>query len=351
MTPGTAARGVRYAPRMPLGRVPSTPGPAPKPPAPSSNQSGRGYSSAPGIAPTPTGSRAYSQTYPGVPNQTPGQTTPGTTSAYNDPYINAFGVIQGAQSDQLMQQYLNGLGMAEGLYGLNADYRNAMANNDLAKLAQQQYRDIDLGKERNAANLGFAQRGFDIDSRGNLLNRDMKYRSNESEAAAAGSITSGGFQQTNRDILGQYGIAQDTTQLALDKTTADLNLDNKAIDSLAKEYGVRKDDVLTTLKFGITQLGLDWTQAQQQLAQQLASGDAALQMNALNFMQQIMALPAPAVSIGDTFPGGLPGEATPGQVAQASSSQQPYGANTVGGDGTLAPASNRPVMIGTPGLQ
>lgn len=251
--------------------------------------------------PSPTNPWSDGNTYPSSTGFMP----PGAGAS--NPILDQFNAIQQAQGNTLQQQYLNSLGMGELGYNNNMWYKTAQAGNDLARLDLQEGREIGLGRERNANDRGFAQRGFDIDSRGNALTRDMGYRANDSEAAARGSISSFGYGQNNRDILGQFGIAQDTTQLNLDKKMADLTLDDKALDSLGKEFGIRRDDVRNALKYGSTQLGLDWANTQAQLAQNLASGDQALQQQALNFMTQLMAMDVPAPSIGDVFPGGLPG--------------------------------------------
>lgn len=219
-----------------------------------------------------------------------------------DPYqqaINDFNAINTAQSDMLLNQYLTSLGLGQGIYDNNVWYRNAQANNDLARLGLGEARDVGLARERNNLNAQFAGRAFDIDSRGNSLTRDMRYRANDSEAAGRGSVTSFGYGQNNRDILGQYGVAQDTTQLAYDRAMTDIRLDDKAIDLVAKEYGIKRSDVENALKYGLTQLGLDQFQAVDQLNQALTSGNAQLGQNAINFLMQIMALPIDPVALAD----------------------------------------------------
>lgn len=221
-----------------------------------------------------------------------------------------FAAIQQGQADGLLNQYLAASGLGQGMYDNNVWYRNAQAQNDLARLNIGEQRDIGLGRERNDLNRQFAGRAFGIDSRGNTLTRDMRYRSNDSEAAGRGSVTSFGYGQNNRDILGQYGIAQDTTQLTYDKAMADVTLDDKALDLLGKEYGIKRADINNALKFGLTQLGLDQIQAVNQLNQALTSGDAQLQQNAINFMIQMMSLPMDQVSMSDL---NLPKIPIPGQ--------------------------------------
>lgn len=279
--------------------MPPASGPLPRPrSAPTPGSGGPGTN---GQTP-PTPSYGTNTSLPGFgPSQLPAN----DTIPVND-LINQFGVANTAQGANLQNQYTNALAYGQGILTNDTDYRNAQAANDLARLGLQEGRDVGLGKERNAADTGFANRAFGIDSRGNALQRDMRYRANDSEAAGRGSITSFGYGQNERDILGQFGIAQDTTQLTFDKKLSDLALDDKALDSLGQEFGIRRSDVQNALKYGITQLGLDWVQTQATLAANLASGDAQLAQNARNFMVQVMGLPMEAPSLGDIFPGGLP---------------------------------------------
>lgn len=276
-----------------------------------------------GMLPPPTpdtkphpGQRPNTNVPYGVPGAPTNANQPNLPSQFitrfDDPIIAQYNALITAQQTGLQGSYLNNLGMAQAGYDNNAWFKQASADNDLARLGLQEGRDVGLARERNANDAGFANRAFGIDSRGNALQRDMGYRANDSEAANKGSITSFGYGQNNRDILAQFGIAQDTTQLTLDKKMADLDVDNKAIDSLANEYGIRKSDVMNALKYGMTQLGLDWTQTQQTLAANLASDDATLRQQALNFMAQIMALPQAGPTLADIYPNGVPDGTVPG---------------------------------------
>lgn len=292
---------------MGLGTLPY---PAPAPPRTGSRAYSQSYS-----APPATGSRAYSQVYPewsdkyaqdtGFSAAAPGSSLPGGSNALS--IVDQMGITSAVRGDQLFNQYTNGLGMAELGYNNNLWYKTASAGNDLAKLDLREGREVGIGKERIAADRGFADRAFGIDSRGNALTRDMGYRANDSEAAAKGSITSVGYGQNRRDILDQFGIAQDTTQLQFDKKNSDLTLDEKTLDSLAKEFDIQRSDVRNALQYGTSQLGLDWAQTQAQLRANLDSGNEELIQQSRNFMQGIMSMPMEGATASDIFPGGLPG--------------------------------------------
>lgn len=286
--------------------------------------SGTGDRVPPGTPPQ-TGSRQYSQTYPqNNPDwYTPGQTTPSTLgpmSPFNQA-ISDFNTINTNQGDALLNQYLNKVGFANLGYDNEEWYRNAKAQNDLAALGLAEGRDIGLGRDRNNADRGFAGRGFDIDSRGNALKRDMGYRANTSEAAGRGSITSFGYGQNNRDILSQFGIAQDGTQLAYDKKMSDLAFSDKAIDSLAADYGLKRADINNALKYTMTQLGLDQSQTMMQLEEMLSSGNDQLAMNAINFMNQMMSMPMDQITTSDL---GLAPRQMPGQPLELGPASLAY---------------------------
>lgn len=276
----------------------------------------RGKANTGGVsAPAPRPSDAYYM--PGFGSPTTGQPRDfgAHGSTFIDPLIAQFTAVDQAQRQGLTNRSLIDQGFGQLGYDNNMWFKQASADNDLARLGLQKDRDVGLAKEGNAADRGFAGRGFEIDSRGNALTRDMRYRANDSEAAAKGSITSFGYGQNERDILGQFGIAQDTTQLQYDKKISDLDISDKAIGSLAKEFDIRASDVMNALKYSSTQLGLDWEQTQRQIKEALDSGNAELNMQALNFMQQMMAMPIKPPSATDLFPGGVP-TVSPEQMAQ-----------------------------------
>lgn len=293
---------------------------------------------------------------PGSPTPRYGtpQPVPNGLSPFDQRIMDQFNSINTAQQGVVQGRWLNDLALTEGVNNLNVDFTNTNANNDLARLAQQRYRDIDLGRQGN--NLGrqgnnldrtFAGRGFFLDSAGNNQQRDMKYRANDSEAAGRGSITSGGYGQNQNDILAQFNIAQGGSQLSYDKKMSDLDQNDKALklnddslSSLAKEYGVRESDVRNQLKFSIAKLGLDWDATQRQLEDAMKSGQAQLEQNALNFMAQLMAIPGGSASMADTFPNGIPSD----RPKFSPNSSQP------GTSGASAPGpATRPFMYGTPG--
>jgi len=325
--PASAGSPRRYAP--PQAQPPVAP-------PDSSSTPGGGYKGASGPGKGQTlgpGGPAPSRIDPTVPYSNGTAYPRSEPDNYFNQLIADFNAINRGQSDSLANQYTSAMGLGQGVYDNNVWYRQAQAGNDLARLGLQEGREVGLERERNNADRGFAGRGFEIDSRGNNLQRDMRYRANDSEAAGRGSITSFGYGQNERDILGQFDIAQDTTQLTFDKKMSDLDIDDKVIDSIASEFGIRKSDINNALKFGMTQLGLDWTQAVDRLNGDLASGDAILAQNAINFLTQVMSMPMQPPSMTDMF----------GSTSTPSTPPTPTPSTGVGGSG--GSSGGRPITF------
>lgn len=183
-------------------------------------------------------------------------------------------------------------------------------------------------------------------SRGNTLSRDRGTRLARSDATARGAATSRGLQDEFGDITSQFQLAQDSSQtqlqraqtgvgreedlttkqiqdryreyqdvheglgiqgegaflqlkgqrnalggqgLDLDQRGGDLYRTGQALDSLAREYGVKESDIRNAFEQASAKMNLDYNSTQQQLGQMLNSGNAALQAQAYNFLSQIMA--------------------------------------------------------------
>lgn len=221
----------------------------------------------------------------------------------------------------------------------NASYLNNLgaltssSQADLARLLQQQYRDVTLGKQGNQISrkyndlglglagqryglageqLGLQGQGRDQDIAGAALNRDIQYRANASDAAGRGATSTSGYTQNDRDSLHKFGLAQDAANLqyagaelgykgagldyqsaqnAHDQAGENLTLNDAALDSLGKEYGIRRGDIENQLKAATTKLGLDNASTIQQLNAAMQSGDQAIMQQAYNFLVQLMALP------------------------------------------------------------
>ena len=204
------------------------------------------------------------------------------------------------------------------------------------------------------AQYGFNARGYEQEVQGAFADRNTQQRASASNAAATGAFSSAGFGDNNEDIAGQYqrsvnasglgldrsnealdvrdrGIGQDRANLAFnygdqqtgfaseaaginnaqdrnrtgyesdlanfqgqysanDRERNQLENVDKGLSSLAKEYGLREQDVRNQFENAVTGMGLDLQGTNQQLEQMLNSGNAALQAQALAFQQQMMAL-------------------------------------------------------------
>lgn len=204
----------------------------------------------------------------------------------------------------------------------------------------------------NAQQYGFTSRAFDQDVRGNMLQRETSKRAATSDAAARGAFGSAGFGDNIDDIMAQYGLSQEQAGLALDRAnqqtderdrgigndrknlgfsyedqqagfreqgfgfdrahqgnirTAEgdkqqfrgqmagfdrdrdkLSNVNAGLDSLAKEYGIKRGDIENQFKNAVTGMGLDFADTQTKLEQMMNSGNAALAQQAIAFQQQMM---------------------------------------------------------------
>lgn len=278
---------------------------------------------APGYTPGTGGFTSY-QGYQGVPSSQYGQVGTGQTAPSYPPgspeaLIAQYQQWQDQQFASNQKNNLTNLGIADWMNQLNTKSLQQSSGADLARLMEQQYRDVQLGKEGNDLNrwfaqiglgqadqqLGLAGQGRDLDIRGAGLNRDIGYRANLSDASSRGAITSSGYLQNDRDLLGKFNLARDTANLGYagaelthdrqktdyDSTIAKAGLDDKALDSLAREYGIRASDINNQLKLATTKLGLDYAQTIKQLNDQLHSNNAQLAQQAMNFMYQMLALP------------------------------------------------------------
>jgi hypothetical protein len=214
------------------------------------------------------------------------------------------------------------------------------------QFAGQQARDL-------MAQYGFAGRQFAQTQEEAFANRDTQRRAATSDAAARGAFGSAGFGDNIQDIHGQYSRNMDANTLQLDRTTQSIderdreigqqrkdlrigyagqqvgfrqdarginnahdinristegqynqlrgqysandlqraNLQNvdKGLSSLAKEYGLREQDIKNQFEQGLDRMGLDLNDTQQKLGQMLASGNAQLIAQANQFMSQMMA--------------------------------------------------------------
>lgn len=258
-------------------------------------------------------------------------------------YFDILNQRRGIRRDQFVndRDYFNALNGLLGRSRGNAYDRFQSNDQYLAGVAQD-----------NQAQYGFATRDFRNDLAGARLQRDTSRRAASSDAASRGAFGSAGFRDNISDILSQFGLNTDAANLALDranqqigerdrsignersnlrfgyedqtigfdrdaagltrsaasnfnayrddlqgfrKQEVDLNAQgrelentNKALDSLAREYGIKRTDIENQFNNAVTRLGLDADQTRQDLEQMLNSGNAELVARGIEFMNQMM---------------------------------------------------------------
>lgn len=205
----------------------------------------------------------------------------------------------------------------------------------------------------NQKQYGFAARDFATDQAGARLQRDTSRRAATSDAAGRGAFGSAGFKDNISDILSQYGLNNEAATLALDRANQsigerdrsigneranlgfgyegqvlgfdkdaagltrsaksnlygyqddlqgfrkqridlaaqgrELEQTDKALASLAREYGIKQTDIENQFNNSVTRLGLDAKAAREDLEAMLNSGNAQIVAQGLDFMQQMMA--------------------------------------------------------------
>lgn len=262
----------------------------------------------------------------------------------NDVDLNLIGQQMGLRREQFDSdnQYI------EAVQGLLNERRGTAGDrfNTNDAFLQQQARDT-------LAQYGFNNRSFQLDQQGNMLQRDTNRRAASSDAAGRGAFGSSGFRDNIGDIAKQFGISQEEAKLAFDKANQsvdeqgrvignnrdnlgfgyrdqitgfnqeqagldrnrrdtsigyrgdllgfegrkadntarrkDLELVDKGLASLAREYGIKEGDLRAGFGEAVTKLGLDLHQTELQLQRMLNSGNADLAAQATNFMSQMMA--------------------------------------------------------------
>jgi hypothetical protein len=251
------------------------------------------------------------------------------------------------------QGYLDTMrGLAGEGHGSERNYLNAMIGqlNDRKNLAYEKYgvNDAYMAQQGvdNAAQYGFNARGYQQELDSAFDQRGTQQRAARSDAAARGAFGAAGTRDNEQDIMDQYGRSMEAANLGLDMGNQQVderdraignNRDNlgmdyrgqqtafteqqlgydrahtnndlgyrgqmagydkqgkelaqtgKALDSLAREYGIKETDLRNGFKNGVTKIGLDLADTQAQLEQMLSSGNAQLIQQGMNFMNQMMA--------------------------------------------------------------
>lgn len=284
------------------------------------------------------------------------------TSVYNS---NAE-ALDGTKANDLIRNqegaYRNGLDMyghqiARDLLGKQGVLADKQYAADQARIAQMLgYTDRDLG---------YVEADFGLANRRAMLSRSTSERGNLSAATASGAMTSAGFRDNNRDIINQFRLAMDANAnnrdqgvdsvgrnrdaLAKSDTDSDLAyqggvasreaqaanlaLADQATESIAREYGASKSDIEIRYKQAMTNLGLDYNKTMQQIGQNLASGNADIIAQTLQFMTQLLT----------TATGAATGPATPDATLDNPSGTR-FGPSA-GPAGGMGPGSQFPVAL------
>jgi hypothetical protein len=204
------------------------------------------------------------------------------------------------------------------------------------------------------AQYGFAGRQYGQEIQDAFANKATQTRAASSDAASRGAFGSAGYGDNVQDIAGQYQRATDASSLGLDRTNEGLDARDrdigqqrkdlrigyddqrtgfnqevagindaqqrnnlgyrddlasyqgqystndmqrtkleavdKGLASLAKEYGLKEQDMKNAFKNAMDKMGLDLTETNEQLAEMLNSGNAQLMAQATSFQQQAVAL-------------------------------------------------------------
>jgi hypothetical protein len=154
---------------------------------------------------------------------------------------------------------------------------------------------LGLTRDRGTNEVAQQRRGLDY----NLTQNDQQYAENLANLQAQYDqlqYQQGNRERTYQDNRGQLTYQHGSRQNQFDSDVANYRYDasnrdvaSLRIDSIAREYGLREQDVDNALKSVTQRIGLDYNNTMNQLAAQLNSGNAALQQQANNFLMQLMA--------------------------------------------------------------
>jgi hypothetical protein len=206
----------------------------------------------------------------------------------------------------------------------------------------------------NNQQYGFTGRQYEASVSDAFDQRNTQNRANLSASAGAGSFGSAGFMDNRDDIQGQYGSALTSAGLSMDRQNLQTDQADRAfghgrelnklgyadtesafrgqqnqlqhqrtsqgnaynqdlqgfaatragydrdgaklenmgssIDSLAREYGIKAQDIENQFQAAATKMGLDLNDVNRQLEEALASGDAQRMQQATNFQYQMMSM-------------------------------------------------------------
>lgn len=276
--------------------------------------------------------------FQGVPVRPVDQAVIGQSRA-QDFFTSIFGP-QLAQNDLVSNRLLEQVGLA----GANQQLRTGYLNEDFTRGNQRldiQRDALGIDRGANQRNLGylnqlegFANRLLGIQTDDAWATAAQAQRQANSSATARGAMNAPGIGRTMGDIAGQLDRTGQSNQLGFDREIANINnqraqtKDQAAtLDLRARELGLDRADLQTSLDRGLAQLNLDTYVNTNDLLDAMASNDIDRRMIAEQIFRS-------AIDSADVF-GQLPGPSAP-QMPRPTARQSDL----------AIPANRRPVPAG-----
>lgn len=249
---------------------------------------------------------------------------------------------QGATNDY--NRLVKGLGLASDVYDLGRDKNKSAfgassrrAISDATRTGSSLssgYRDV---RHELADQLNQSDRGTELQFKGerNAFDAGIDTMNLNRQTGVDKYNTDTGQAGINLDrSLGEQQQTRDRAKLDADKARADHDLQDKMLGSVAKDFGIKADDLKSTLSNGIDRLGIDLQQTLSGLAADFASDSAQRRANANAIMAQLIqvgqlnavkpaATPAPQPTGSSTAAGQVPGTSLGGLLPKPISLEPP----------------------------
>ena len=181
------------------------------------------------------------------------------------------------------------LGLGENRTAYNASDRRAVSDQTVrgSSLSAGARRSRDeLVQQLNLANKGeeLTYKGAEDDFDTGLSAADLRYRTGVDTYNAGMRNAELDFESSTGDLRHRG----DQLRNQRDDAKANFDLRSKMIDSIADDYGIRADELKSTLNRGIDRLGIDLQSTLNQLAKDFQSSDVQRRANANAIMQQLI---------------------------------------------------------------
>lgn len=167
--------------------------------------------------------------------------------------------------------------------GLSAGFRDDRA--DLTRSRNLADREAQLGFDRSIT-------GIESQERANQIGFDERVAGARQRADAAGL--------TLRSTTGDIDFRRGEAGRSFDAAEADRRRARAMIDSVAKDYGIRAEELSATLATGIQRLGIDLNDTIDQLTAGFNASDAARRAQAQSVMQAIISAGMSGASTGSS---------------------------------------------------